>query len=205
MGTALQRSNPSQCGEYPPKIWTWRLAFQLNYFPGKERGWPEKPSIFTSDLQAISALRAAPALLSSSPPTHSTDFHFGKRCGKKQARQRRGSAKQLEPLGCRTPSSSHPNTEIQLPPPRAGAPGTPKHGGSQTPGTGFCLPLKSACPKQGARRSGGPGPHRGRCPGSQGSWQHPWQQVDPAGKGGSGAGAEPREEKGRRPRQKEGK
>jgi len=82
----------------------WGSAFQLKYyFPGEERGWPEKPPVFTGLLQARSAPRAAPALLSPSPPTHSTDFHFGKRCGKKQARQRRGSATQREPPGCRTP------------------------------------------------------------------------------------------------------
>lgn len=65
-------------------MWTWRSAFQLNYyFPGKEWEWPEKPPVFTSDLQAISALTATPSPLSSSPPTPSTNFHFGKSCGGK--------------------------------------------------------------------------------------------------------------------------
>lgn len=94
------------------------------------------------------------------------------------------------------PSSPLPGKEAQRP---------PEHGDSQTPGMGFCLLLKSACPKRGVGHGGGPGPLRGRCPSSQGLDQHPSQQVDPAGKGGSRAGAEAGEEKGRRPRQKEGK
>lgn len=157
------------------------FAFQLNYyFPGEEQGEPEKPSVFTSELQMISTLRAAPASLSSSPPTHSTNFHSGKRCGEKQTRERQRSVKPLEPPGCRTPASSHPNAEIQLPPLGAGASGTPEQEGSPTPGTVFY-------PNRRAKHSGGPGPHRGRCPSSQGSSQHPCQQVAPAGKGGSGA------------------
>lgn len=103
------------------------FAFQLNYyFPGEEQGEPEKPPVFTSDLQMISAPRAAPASLSSTPPTHSTNFHSGKRCGEKQTRGRHRSVKQLEPPGCRTRTLSHPNAETQLPPLRAGASGTPE-------------------------------------------------------------------------------
>lgn len=95
MGTALQRSNPSQHGEHPPKPWAWKSAFQfICCFPDEEQEWPEKTHICTSDLQVINAPRATTAPLSSSPPTHSTDFCFEKRCGKKQARQRRRSAKQ---------------------------------------------------------------------------------------------------------------
>lgn len=84
--SALQKSNPSQRGEYLSKMGTWGLVFQLNHFPGEMGGWSEKPSLFSSDLQAMSTTRAAPAPLSSSPPTHSTHFNCGNRCGNKQVR-----------------------------------------------------------------------------------------------------------------------
>lgn len=86
--SALQKSNPSQCGEYPHKMWTWGLVFQLSNFPGELGGWSEKPPICSSDLQAVNTPRVAPAPLSSSPPTHSTNFNYGNRCGNKQVRQR---------------------------------------------------------------------------------------------------------------------
>lgn len=86
---APQKSNPSQCGGYPPKMWISPQNVDLGAGPSAG-GWSEKPSTSSTDGQAMSTPRAAPAPLSSSPPTHSTSFNCGNRCGNKQVRQRPG-------------------------------------------------------------------------------------------------------------------